>query len=143
MVPTTPRSTPPSAAPANPTTTARARTPSPTSLVGRLREIRTRQDARPRLAALAGDVARRLTGRARPQGGAKGQAYCGRAHGRWWDVDPESPPAAVTVRCPDAEEVCYRLARDPRTQRPARDPRGRYVYVPVRFDPDSARHRAG
>lgn len=138
----TSRSTPPPVVPGGPMT-ARAHTPFPTSPLDWLRKVRRRHDAGRRLAALVGDAARRLAGRTRPQGTAQGKAYSGPAHGRRWHVDPESPPTEVTMSCLDADVVCYRLARNPRTKRPARDPRGRYVYVPLRFDPGSARHAPG
>lgn len=62
----------------------------------------------------------------------RARAYCGSAHGRSWDLDPQAPPPArVRVRL-GTQVLHYRLVRDPRRNRPARDHLGHYLYMPLR-----------
>lgn len=64
------------------------------------------------------------------------QAYCGPAHGQLWLVDPQDGPSAdMRFSVDDGEPVCYQLILDPLTRRPARDHQGRYLYMPVRYQP--------
>ncbi|MEP6815339.1 MAG: hypothetical protein ABI873_07305 [Marmoricola sp.] len=69
--------------------------------------------------------------RRRPQGEVRrARAYCGPSHGVSWVVGGAGdPPDAVEVPdpCGDLE---YRLVRQPRTRRPARDSQGNYLYLP-------------
>lgn len=64
------------------------------------------------------------------------QAYCGAAHGQQWPVTEATPPAWVELPT-GATTALYRLVRNPRTARPARDHLGRYLYVPM-----TGHHRA-
>ncbi|RBY95401.1 hypothetical protein DQ237_15210 [Blastococcus sp. TF02-8] len=58
------------------------------------------------------------------------RAYCGPAHGQRWTVDASEPPAWVEL--PVSESSClYRLVRQRRTGRPARDDLGNVLYVPM------------
>jgi hypothetical protein len=58
------------------------------------------------------------------------RAYGGPAHGQEWSVEGDQPPSWVEL--PTGASSClYRLARHPRTGRPARDPHGNYLYVPI------------
>ncbi len=65
----------------------------------------------------------------RPDSG-RGRAYCGPAHGQQWPVIGREPPPWVELPC-GASSVLYRLVRQPRTGRPARDQLGNYLYVPM------------
>jgi len=68
----------------------------------------------------------------RPVSG-QGRAYCGPAHGQQWPVIDREPPAWVELPC-GASSALYRLVRQPRTGRPARDQLGNYLYVPMTGD---------
>jgi hypothetical protein len=73
-------------------------------------------------------------------GWLEAQAYCGPAHGQQWLMDPQDGPSAeMLFSLDDGERICYRLILDPLTRRPARDHRGRYLYMPVRYQPASPR----
>ena len=73
-------------------------------------------------------------------GWLEAQAYCGPAHGQLWLVDPQDGPSAdMLCSVDDDERICYRLILDPLTWQPARDHRGRYVYMPVRYQPAFSR----
>lgn len=58
-------------------------------------------------------------------------AYCGTAHGAEWTVDGSLPPPDKVELWISDSPVWYRLARHPRTGRPARDWHGRLLYVPA------------
>jgi hypothetical protein len=58
----------------------------------------------------------------------QGRAYCGPAHGQQWPVIGREPPAWVELPCGDSSAL-YRLVRQPRTGRPARDQLGNFLYV--------------
>lgn len=76
-----------------------------------------------------GAVTHLRTGRRRG-GGADARAYCGPAHGQQWTVDPGLPPARVEL--PVGASSChYRLVRQRRSGRPARDELGNLLYVPM------------
>lgn len=60
----------------------------------------------------------------------QGRAYCGPAHGQQWSVIGREPPAWVELPC-GASSALYRLVRQPRTGRPARDELGNLLYVPM------------
>lgn len=58
------------------------------------------------------------------------RAYCGPAHGQEWTVSAGEP--AAWVELPTGASSClYRLVRDGRTRRPARDHLGFLLYVPI------------
>ena len=58
------------------------------------------------------------------------RAYGGPAHGQEWTVDPVEPPPWVELHTGFSSSL-YRLARHPRTGRPARDYLGNLLYVPI------------
>lgn len=58
------------------------------------------------------------------------RAYSGPAHGQQWPVTDHEPPAWVELPI-GAGSVLYRLVRQPRSRRPARDQLGNYLYVPM------------
>lgn len=58
------------------------------------------------------------------------RAYGGSAHGQQWPVRGHEPPAWVELPV-GASSCFYRVARQPRTGRPARDHLGNYLYVPI------------
>ena len=58
-------------------------------------------------------------------------AYCGTAHGAEWTVDGSLPPPDKVELWISDSPVWYRLARHPRTGRPAKDWHGRLLYVPA------------
>ena len=60
----------------------------------------------------------------------QGRAYCGSAHGQQWTVTDRDPPDWVELPI-GSSSVLYRLARQPRSGRPARDQLGNYLYVPM------------
>nr|WP_166503500.1 STAS domain-containing protein [Modestobacter marinus] len=68
------------------------------------------------------------------RGGAAGateaRAYCGPAHGQQWTVGHEGPPARVELTVGPAS-CLYRLLRQRRTGRPARDELGYVSYLPI------------
>ena len=68
----------------------------------------------------------------RPTNG-QGRAYCGAAHGQQWTIVDGDPPDWVELPI-GASSVLYRLARQPRSGRPARDQFGNYLYVPMHAD---------
>ena len=78
-----------------------------------------------------------------PTGGAvrfsahvESQAYCGPAHGHRWIVDGgQDVPAVVDRTVAGGRTVRYRLVTCLQTGRPARDHRGRYLYVPSLHQP--------
>jgi len=63
----------------------------------------------------------------------RARAYCGPAHGWSWPLREKGPPPADVVLEVAAQEVTYRLVRHPHSQRPARDQRGRYLYMPLLY----------
>ena len=64
------------------------------------------------------------------------RADCGAAPGRQWALDPDAdPPSAVDLPIGEGAALRYRLIVHPRTLLPARDHQGRYLYLPVRFQP--------
>ena len=71
---------------------------------------------------------RQLPDRAAVSGDAR--AYGGPAHGQEWTVDPIEPPPWVELRTGFSSSL-YRLARHPRTGRPAHDYLGNLLYVPL------------
>ena len=62
------------------------------------------------------------------------RAYCGPAHGYCWPVAAEDPPPEDVVLEIAAEPLTYRLVHHPRSRRPARDQRGRYLYMPLLYN---------
>lgn len=66
--------------------------------------------------------------------GSGARAYCGELHGRSWSVPAHSPPLVVWLAHEDTTTP-YRLVLYPRSDRPARDHRGNYVYVPLDYPP--------
>lgn len=80
-----------------------------------------------------------LPGAAQPVARAEAQAYCGPAHGQRWAVDEQvDVPAVVDLAVAGGSIVRYRLVTHPRTGRPARDHRGRYLYLPSLHQPSPA-----
>lgn len=60
----------------------------------------------------------------------RAKACCGPAHGQSWDVDVNHPiPERVNLHTA-GQRHCYRLVRDLRALRPARDHDGNYLYMP-------------
>ena len=68
----------------------------------------------------------------RPVSG-QARAYCGPAHGQQWPVIGREPPVWVELPC-GASSALYRLVRQPRSRRPARDELGNLLYVPMTGD---------
>ncbi|WP_209313824.1 transaldolase [Blastococcus sp. TF02A-35] len=62
--------------------------------------------------------------------GHEARAYSGPAHGQQWQVIDPEPPAWVELPV-GAASALYRLVRQPRSHRPARDQLGNYLYVPM------------
>jgi hypothetical protein len=64
--------------------------------------------------------------------GSGARAYCGELHGRRWSVPADRPPPVVRLRAGDSA-VAYRWVLYPRSDRPARNHRGNYAYVPLTY----------
>lgn len=61
---------------------------------------------------------------------ANAAAYCGDAHGLSWRADGPAPADIVEIPVLGRTAI-YRLARHPRSGRPAIDHRHRFLYVPA------------
>lgn len=61
----------------------------------------------------------------------RARAYRGAAHGLTWSLPLDRDPPEVAGLAPAGDETLYRIVRNPRSGRLARDHHGNFLYVPV------------